>query len=119
MKDISKLKDYKMKYKRYYGIDFDSKKYEIHHLDLNHNNNGIENLLLLPKDLHHKYHFYLSSVVNQSIGNGRIHSSIQSSENYLINCLLKFIPIYQECNKWYDYKLFLDGIIPNIHNIKI
>lgn len=32
MKDINKLKDYRLKYKRYYDIDFD-KDYAIHHID--------------------------------------------------------------------------------------
>ncbi len=43
MKDMNKLKDYRLKYKRYYGIDFGDN-YVIHHIDLNHNNNNIKNL---------------------------------------------------------------------------
>lgn len=53
--------DYRKYFKEYYGIDFSSK-YDIHHIDLNHNNNSIKNLMILPKDLHHKYHFYLESM---------------------------------------------------------
>ena len=58
MKDINKLKNYRLKYKRYYNIDFDDT-YDVHHIDFNHNNNDIDNLILLPKALHSKYHFCL------------------------------------------------------------
>ena len=51
MKDINKLKDYRLKYKRYYNIDYDSS-FDIHHIDINHENNDIKNLLLLPRSLH-------------------------------------------------------------------
>lgn len=57
MKDISKMKNYREKYKRHYGIDF-GKEYAIHHIDGNRENNEIENLLLLPMALHSKYHTY-------------------------------------------------------------
>lgn len=55
VKKAEDLKNYRTKYKRYYGIDFDSS-YDVHHIDGNHENNNINNLLLLPKDLHQKYH---------------------------------------------------------------
>ena len=43
MKDIEKLKDYRKKYKRYFGIDF-GKEYAIHHIDGDHSNNDINNI---------------------------------------------------------------------------
>ena len=55
VKKLEDLKNYRLKYKRYYGIEFDSN-HDIHHIDGNHKNNDISNLLLLPKDLHQKYH---------------------------------------------------------------
>lgn len=55
MKDASKLKNYREKYKRYYGITF-GKEYAIHHIDGNRENNDISNLLLLPTKLHSRYH---------------------------------------------------------------
>lgn len=61
MKDISKLKNYREKHRRYYCLDFSSD-YEIHNIDLNHNNNNINNLLLLPKKLHSKYHYYINCI---------------------------------------------------------
>lgn len=29
----------------------------------------------------------------------------------------KFLSILSECSKWYDYKLYLDGVMPNVHSI--
>ena len=63
MKDLDRLKGYRKKYKRYYGIEFD-RSYAIHHIDGNHENND-------------------------------------------------------ECGKWYDFKLYLDGELPNIHGITL
>lgn len=43
------------KYKDYFKIQI-GKEYDIHHIDFNHENNDIENLLLLPNDLHQRLH---------------------------------------------------------------
>lgn len=48
--------DYKKLYKMYFPIDWDTKKYEIHHIDGNRKNNEIKNLVLLPKRLHNELH---------------------------------------------------------------
>lgn len=61
MKDALELKDYREKFKRYYGLSF-SKDYHIHHIDLDHSNNDIENLMIVPKELHEVYHECLVNV---------------------------------------------------------
>ena len=91
-------KDYLNKFKRHYNIDFDSEKYEIHHIDLDHNNNDIK---------------------NQELGDCKIHSTINSPHTCFLTNLNNFVSVYLECNKWYDYKLFLDGEIPNIHGLGV
>ena len=52
------MEDYRKKFKKYYGVNF-GKEYEIHHIDLNHENNEIDNLMILPKKLHQDYHTLL------------------------------------------------------------
>lgn len=117
MKDVSKLKDYRLKYKRYYDIDFDDD-YVVHHIDEDRTNNDISNLVLLPKKLHSKYHFQKSIIESQSLvttitGNG-LHG-----QSYYLTCLESFMDTLRECNQWYDYKLYLEGVLPNIHRLSL
>ena len=83
----------------------------------------INNLMLLPKKLHNKYHWLLNSVNNddnnifQKTFNSIIQSSILNGDNYNLKSIKELVEVIQECNIWYDYKLYLDGTIPNIHNI--
>ena len=69
MKDALELKDYREKFKRYYGLEF-SKDYHIHHIDLNHSNNDIDNLMIVPKELHEVYHECLVNVQMLTEGKG-------------------------------------------------
>lgn len=123
MKDINKLKNYRTKFKRYYNIDFSSD-YAIHHIDLNHDNNEIENLLLLPRELHNQYHFYLNATDR---GDGykffrRLTADIKGNfagNSYERQMFIGLLETLNECSKWYDFKMFLDGDLPNIHNIEL
>lgn len=45
---MAKSFNYRKYYKDYYGIDF-GKEFDIHHIDINRENNEINNLILLPK----------------------------------------------------------------------
>jgi hypothetical protein len=121
MKDINKLKNYRLKYKRYYNIDFDNT-YEIHHIDFNRNNNNIENLLLLPKKLHTKYHFYLQELDLLNWKTGKIELNIKINQFGLLpytndNEIIKFLEVYNECIKWLNYKERLEFNKRNRSNI--
>lgn len=122
MEHNNNIKKYRSFYKKYYKIDFDNN-FDIHHIDLNHDNNDINNLMLLPKKLHNKYHWLLNSVNNddnnifQKTFNSIIQSSILNGDNYNLKSIKELVEVIQECNIWYDYKLYLDGTIPNVHNI--
>jgi hypothetical protein len=115
---------YREVYKSYYDIEFDDD-YEIHHIDLNHKNDDIKNLMLLPKEIHQKYHLALSEL---PIENGSINIITQIKSvveqgngfnSYMLAAVERFVNIYSECQKWLDYKCYLDGLISNIHNISI
>lgn len=58
------MKDYRKIYADYYGIKWDSKLFEIHHIDRNRENNDVHNLVLLPKKLHKEYHRIISIIQN-------------------------------------------------------
>ena len=47
--------DYRKQYAERYGIKIPDN-YDIHHIDLDHDNNAIENLILIPHSLHMKLH---------------------------------------------------------------
>lgn len=125
MKDPLSYSDYRTKYKKYYGINFNSKKYVIHHLDLNHKNNDIENLLLLPSELHGRYHYYLSlfaklpSFPTTAVIDVKICGNAVNSNNYELWMFEKFCDVLSECSLWYDYRSYLQGLIPNIHGIEL
>ena len=107
MKDIDKLKNYRLKYKRYYNIDFDNT-YDIHHMDFNHNNNDIDNLLLLPKKLHAKYHLCLE-ILGCPTGklefNAKINANFEGGQYIYLKMLGEAL---EEISKWKYYKMQLE-----------
>lgn len=119
--------NYRKKYKKYYGIEF-SRDYDIHHIDMSRNNNSIENLVLLPKRLHEEYH----TLFNSAKCFNRTPSTVESPY-ILLNFAVKptnlfglymcnvdsLLNVAEECCKWYDYKMYLDGKMPNIHKIEL
>ncbi len=111
MKDINKIKNYRTKYKRYYNIDFDNN-FVIHHLDFDRNNNEISNLLLLPKELHQRYHFYLQHMDNMNWKSGtlKINTRIDKRrfDYFADETLIGFLETLRECGKWLAYKERLD-----------
>ena len=112
MKDINKLKDYRLKYKRYYNIEFDNN-YDIHHIDFNHNNNDISNLILLPKELHTKYHLCLNEL-GCFDGNLKFNAKINIHiEDGRSDLLVMLGEVLQEIKKWKIYKIQLDMNIQN------
>ena len=114
-----KIRDgnYREIYKKHFGIDFGSE-YAIHHIDGNRTNNNIDNLILLPLELHSKYH-QQKQIVDEQKFPTRICGNEVNMQNYSLSYFEDFIETLKECNKWYDFKMFLCGKIPNIHGIKI
>lgn len=58
------MKDYRKIYADYYCVEWDSKLFEVHHIDRNRENNDVHNLVLLPKKLHREYHKIICVVEN-------------------------------------------------------
>lgn len=104
------VKNYREKYKRYYGIEF-GEEFDVHHLDLNHDNNEISNLLLLPKELHHKYHMALCWLMpedNFVKFDVRICGDHLDSHSLQLQAMENFIQVLNECKEWYDKKFAMD-----------
>lgn len=50
------MTQYRKLYADFYGITWDPKEMEVHHIDYDHSNNDIGNLILLPTKLHRLLH---------------------------------------------------------------
>ena len=114
--------NYRKLYEKICGIKI-PKNFEIHHIDFDRKNNDINNLVMLPKELHNKYHKALEKYnnINYSL-NTKLSGSLEPG--YAINWYIKthdlkiieeFIDIYYECQKYINYRDYLLGIIPNIY----
>ena len=116
--------NYREKYKQHYGVEF-GPEYEVHHLDLNHQNDDIENLLLLPRKLHRQYHFALArlpmtdSRLDVDLKIRGILDGGQAMNAYILSALSDFVDVYHKCQDWKDYRAYLDGLISNIHGIQL
>lgn len=122
-KEISKNEDYRREFKKYYNLEL-SEEYDIHHIDLNHENNDMNNLMILPKILHIKYHSLLNDLrISKPIKtitlDLKIHGNQINLNSYNLQIIKDLISVLDECAKWYDYKLYLDGKLNNIHGIKL
>ena len=99
------IMDYRKKYKDYFKIQF-GKEYDIHHIDFNHKNDDIDNLLLLPKDLHrrlHKVKYYYGPFLDRQIN---VFSDIESqlSCSIMAESMLEISKIYDELQIWVSMK---------------
>ena len=110
MKKIDNLKDYRLKYKRYFGIEF-GKEYVIHHIDFDRSNNDISNLLLLPKELHSKYHMIINAISispEKPKADGFIDVKLSNTNitHYNVKMFELLPETIAECNKWLEYKRY-------------
>lgn len=108
-KNLNDLKNYRLKYKLYYGIEFD-RGYVVHHIDLNRENNDISNLLLLPTQLHTEYHTRRSAF-ELEINNGLILDLSRGSYcffDYQFNRIREFADTMEKIAEWVVYKELAD-----------
>lgn len=114
-----------MNYRKLYRDTFSLRKqqlegFDIHHIDLNRENNSISNLVALPSELHRQFHLNLSSVPEVITVTKELRSIVDGGNGYgefSLNALSRYIEIKNECNKWLDYRNYLLGIMPNIHHL--
>lgn len=101
--------DYIKKFKDFYKTDWNSNKYEIHHIDKNRSNNDIDNLVLLPKKLHHQFHFFYQSMIADEKISDFLDISISP---YSANAFEKFASIRKDVVGFYkllDNLQYLQG----------
>ena len=109
-------RNHRQYYKEYYGIDF-GEDMDVHHLDFNRDNNCIDNLLLIPKEIHNKFHLCSNSVSGiKNYYNPQkliLGSSGSSYEVQMIKCYFDAIEKMEKWNsfKYYNYKTCGDNRI--------
>lgn len=100
--------NYRKFYKDYYNIEFGTD-YVVHHIDFNRENNNIDNLILLPKKLHSKYHILLNrlgvkNVDEMTVSIGiNLHTSMHTAP-----LLIMLGETLQEIKGWILYKQKLE-----------
>lgn len=118
-----------MIYRRYYEKKCNikiPKGYEVHHIDFNRENNDIMNLVLLPKELHKKYHKLLKQYKSITY---KVVTKLQSPlemghaiNNYILyndmEIIKDFILIWYECINYVYYRDIMLELIPNVIEIK-
>lgn len=81
--------NYVTEYQKRLGLFFDSKIYQVHHIDMNRENNEIENLVLVPTLLHQKFHsvgmFIPENIPNFFSKDLNVCSHIPYSQDWIID----------------------------------
>lgn len=117
-------------YKQQTGFDI-PKGFEVHHIDLNHENNDVKNLVAIPKWLHQKYHGVLPSVQSRfekglllpkndfQIGGAFIYDVF---ENWIeltreINKYIRLRDCFLNSNNEYNFEYWLNtNDVKDLHN---
>lgn len=94
--------DYRKKYKKHFNIEF-GKEYAIHHIDFDRGNNDINNLLLLPRGLHTKYHASLTTCAGKD---HKISGYIGDLEPHQITAIKTLAEALKEIKKWEKWKKY-------------
>jgi len=106
------IKYYKKAYKELYGIDLDvlGGEFNVHHIDNNHDNDNINNLVLLPYDLHMEYHRLKNLIANCKIPDA-MYGNIVSKSEYDATVISDYLDVLRRCAPWIDAKLKCDMYI--------
>lgn len=95
-----------MNYRKFYEkeVCFIPKNFVIHHLDSNRENNDLKNLLMLPKELHNRYHFYKNLLENQLEMFTITETDFIYNVKKYTDLVKKMEVVLIECSNWQTYK---------------
>jgi hypothetical protein len=101
--------DYRQKYRNYYHIEFD-RDMEVHHIDFDRSNDCIENLILLPRKLHHRYHGTMKALcgTESSIISGDFALRFDLNIESKVRSFRCIATILEESEPWIELKYRLD-----------
>lgn len=81
--------------------------WDVHHIDNNHNNNDIRNLVLIPHELHQKYHTLRRTAIMCQVP-AQMFGNEVSTILYESNAIAKYLSCLEECMIYMDYKKMAD-----------
>lgn len=100
---------YRQDYENYYGVTLDAN-WHVHHIDYNHNNDNIENLVALPNYLHlelHKAHDTLEQYENDfQLSDIRLHSGLCCSHSDFMVALTNYVNVIDKCTTFMNMRDF-------------
>lgn len=94
---------YRKIYEDYYGIEIPAGM-DIHHIDEDRENNDIANLLMLPKDIHSRYHIWKREFDRLE----RFDGLLLSHNQYAFTVIAEFGKVCEECVRWMGLKSQLE-----------
>jgi len=98
-----KKSNYRKEYLKYFDLE-DDKNFQVHHLDLNRDNNNIYNLVLLPKNVHKRFHFFIAEFRNRENEIVTLDLSNPFKSIMEVETCAKILPILKEIKKWEDIR---------------
>ena len=97
-----------MNYRKIYEIALKEKipkDFDIHHIDLNHNNNEIKNLIAISKTLHQNFHRCINEI--ERVRNNfkfedlyKIGGNYDFTWNFIINSMPEYLHLANEIQKY-------------------
>ena len=95
--------------------------FEVHHIDLNRENNCIENLVAIPKDLHNQYHKYRGKLIDEGVyiyDCGSLLKNNRGYNSYIINQLIELNKCIDLINDYIDFRDYKLGVFPMYYSGK-
>lgn len=106
--------NYRKIYENYYSIKI-PKGFVIHHIDEDRSNNEIQNLLMMPAELHTKWHS-----IKQRCGRSQMMKTLDymfdldNNHFFVIASMLeKYMGVRIEVQEWISEKQFMDYMLKN------
>jgi hypothetical protein len=98
MSNRRRIKEHRKIYEDWYGITI-PEGFDIHHIDFDRDNNSPDNLLMLPAELHHRYHqavLLMFGAHEECV----IKPQLTPAHRHQFEFLPQFAGVLEECAEW-------------------